>query len=190
MNLPVYAAGVKTQVDEELNRLIRRARGGDQVAFSELVTRYKGRVYRYAAGMLGDRSDAEDVTQEAFVKAYFSLGALEHDYAFTSWLFRIVSNLCKDYLRKRGKTRNAEAPPPDETVPDPSGSDLIGKLSLDEALGRLSVDHREVLLLHDVQGFRYDEIAELVHVPLGTVKSRLFAARMALRNELKEEGLK
>ncbi|AIQ64171.1 RNA polymerase sigma24 factor [Paenibacillus stellifer] len=181
-------------MDEELNRLIRRARSGDQVAFSELVTRYKGRVYRYAAGMLGDRSDAEDVTQEAFVKAYFSLDALDHDYAFTSWLFRIVSNLCKDYLRKRGKTRNAEAPPPDETIPDPSRSDPIGnlslKISLDEALRHLSVDHREVLLLYDVQGFRYDEIAELVHVPLGTVKSRLFAARMALRNELKEEGLK
>ncbi|SFI41599.1 RNA polymerase sigma-70 factor, ECF subfamily [Paenibacillus sp. UNC496MF] len=167
-------------VDEELSRIIARARGGDQDAFSALVARYKGHVYRHAFGMLGDRGEAEDAVQEIFMKAYLALGKLDDVHAFYSWLMRIVSNLCKDKLKQRARTVEI-GEMPDDAVPDPSAGDPNLKVSMQEALGRLSVDHREILLLHDIQGFRYEEIAALAAIPVGTVKSRLFAARMALR---------
>ncbi|WP_410513590.1 RNA polymerase sigma factor [Paenibacillus sp. BR2-3] len=173
-------------MNEELYHIIHEAKRGNQEAFAELVSRYKGHVYRYAVGMLNDRMDAEDVAQEAFVKAFYSLSSLNNEYAFTSWLIRIVSNLCKDRLKKRIKEQGCREEP-NERAADQSLSDPLEKLSIEECLSKLSIDHREVLLLHDVQGYRYEEIAEMVDVPLGTVKSRLFAARMALRKELIKE---
>jgi len=167
-------------VDEELSRIIDRARRGDQEAFSELVTRYKGHIFRHAFGMLGDRGEAEDAAQETFIKAYLALGKLDEVHAFSSWLMRIASNLCKDKLKQRTKAIEIKEMP-DETTPDLSASDPYLKVSMKEALARLSVDHREILLLHDVQGFRYEEIAEWTGIPIGTVKSRLFSARMSLR---------
>ncbi|WP_274651353.1 RNA polymerase sigma factor [Paenibacillus humicola] len=175
-------------VDEELRGIIELARRGDQDAFAKLVTRFKGHVYRYAAGMLGDRMDAEDAAQEAFTKAYFAMGKLDDAHAFFGWLMQIVTNHCKDKLRQRMK-RFETGDMPDETVPDTSAADPAVKMSIEEALGRLSIEHRETVLLHDVQGFRYDEIAKLTGIPIGTVKSRLFTARMSLRKLLdKGEG--
>ncbi|MFC9709096.1 RNA polymerase sigma factor [Paenibacillus sp. NPDC056933] len=167
-------------VDEKLSRIIDRARRGDQEAFAELVIRYKGPVFRHTFGMLGDRGEAEDAAQEIFMKAYFALSKLDDVHAFSSWLMRIASNLCKDKLKQRTKTIETYETLK-ETIPDDSASDPNLKLSMEEALARLSVDHREILLLHDVQGFRYEEIAELTGIPMGTVKSRLFSARMSLR---------
>jgi RNA polymerase sigma factor (sigma-70 family) len=137
--------------------------------------------------MLSDRMDAEDVSQEAFVKAFYSLASLENEYAFSSWMMQIVANLCKDRLKKRSKELGYRDET-NETIADQSLSDPLEKLSIEEGMSRLSIAHREVLLLHDVQGYRYEEIAEMVEVPIGTVKSRLFAARMALRKELRSEG--
>jgi len=170
-------------VDEELYHIIHEAKGGNQEAFTKLVNRYKGTVYRFAVGMLTHHMDAEDVAQEAFVKAFYSLSSLENEYAFSSWMIRIVSNLCKDRLKKRAKDQGF-GDEPNESIVDPNLADPLEKMSLEESLGSLSVDHREVILLHDVQGYRYEEIADMVDVPIGTVKSRLFAARMALRKEL------
>lgn len=167
-------------VDEELSRIIYRARQGDEAAFAQLVNRFKGPVFRHALGMLGDRGEAEDAAQEIFIKAYQAIKKLEDVYAFYSWLMRIASNLCKDKLKQRAKqVESGEMP--DESIADSLSPDPIFNLSMQDALSRLSVDHREILLLHDVQGFRYEEIAGLTGVPVGTVKSRLFAARMALR---------
>ncbi|AIQ12592.1 RNA polymerase sigma factor [Paenibacillus durus] len=170
-------------VDEELNHIIHRAKHGDKEAFAQLVKRYKGHVYRYAAGMLGDRMDAEDVSQEAFIKVYYSLSGLDNEYAFSSWIIRIVSNLCKDRLKKRTKEQRM-SDEPNETIADQHLPDPLEKLSIEEAMSRLTVEHREILLLHEVQGYRYEEIADIMEIPLGTVKSRLFAARMVLRKEL------
>lgn len=167
-------------VDEKLSRIIDRARRGDQDAFAELVIRYKGLVFRHAFGMLGDRGEAEDAAQEIFIKAYLALSKLDDVHAFSSWLMRIASNLCKDKLKQRTKAIEAKEILED-TIPDDAAGDPNLKLSMQEALARLSVDHREILLLHDVQGFRYEEIAELTGIPIGTVKSRLFSARMSLR---------
>jgi len=167
-------------VDEKLSRIIDRARRGDQEAFAELVIRYKGHIFRHAFGMLGDRGEAEDAAQEIFLKAYFALNKLDEVHAFSSWLMRIASNLCKDKLKQRTKTIETKEVLK-VTIPDHSAGDPNLKLSMQEALARLSVDHREILLLHDVQGFRYEEIADLTGIPIGTVKSRLFSARMSLR---------
>lgn len=175
-------------MDEKLFHTIHRAKRGDLEAFADLVNLFKGQVYRFAVGMVCDRMDAEDLAQEAFVKAFYSLSNLENEYAFSSWLIRIVSNLCKDRLKKRGK-ENWIREEAHGAIEDKGLTDLSEKLSIEEAMTRLSVDHREVVLLHDVQGYHYEEIAEMVGVPLGTVKSRLFAARLALRKELIKGGL-
>ncbi|WJH32791.1 sigma-70 family RNA polymerase sigma factor [Paenibacillus sp. CC-CFT747] len=171
-------------MDEELHRLIGEARRGGKDAFARLVTLYKDRVYRHAYGMLGDRMEAEDMAQEAFLKAYYALPGLESEYAFSSWLMRIVTNLCKDRLLKRDKLRRVEGGPYEEAASE-GKRDQETPLYIREALGRLSVEHREVILLHDLQGYRYEEIAVLLEIPVGTVKSRLHAARVSLRKEMR-----
>ncbi|WNQ13205.1 sigma-70 family RNA polymerase sigma factor [Paenibacillus aurantius] len=172
-------------MDEELHRLIGEARRGGKDAFARLVTLYKDRVYRHAYGMLGDRMEAEDMAQEAFLKAYYALPGLESEYAFSSWLMRIATNLCKDRLLKRDKLRRVEGGPYEEAASE-GNRDQETPLYIREALGRLSVEHREVILLHDLQGYRYEEIAVLLEIPVGTVKSRLHAARVSLRKEMRE----
>ncbi|WP_227872334.1 RNA polymerase sigma factor [Paenibacillus albus] len=175
--------------DEELRETIHLARQGDQDAFAALITRYKGHVYRYAYGMLGDRMDAEDAAQEAFIKAYYALAKLDNEYAFTSWMNRIIANICKDRLKKRAIKNEHESAeePNEETTADLHAPDAAKQLSLEEGLSRLSAEHREILVLHEIQGYSYEEIAARIEVPVGTVKSRLFAARMNLRNELRRE---
>ncbi|WP_219837014.1 RNA polymerase sigma factor [Paenibacillus sp. R14(2021)] len=175
-------------VDEELKHIIHRAKRGDREAFTDLVQRYKGHVYRYAVGMLGDRMDAEDVSQEAFIKAYYSLSSLDNEFAFSSWIIRIAANLCKDRLKKHAKSAEQEINgEQNEWIADLHAANPLEKLSIEEGLSRLSAGHREVLLLHEVQGYNYEEIAEMIDVPLGTVKSRLFAARINLRKQLRRE---
>ncbi|SEP17777.1 RNA polymerase sigma factor [Paenibacillus sp. OV219] len=175
-------------VDEELKHIIHRAKRGDREAFANLVQRFKGHVYRYAVGMLGDRMDAEDVSQETFIKAYYSVSSLDNEYAFSSWIIRIAANLCKDRLKKRTNTPEQEMnEEQNKRIADQHATDPLEKLSIEEGLSRLSVGHREVLLLHEIQGYNYEEIAEMIDVPLGTVKSRLFAARINLRKELRRE---
>jgi RNA polymerase sigma factor (sigma-70 family) len=171
-------------VDEELFHHIHRAKQGDRDAFTNLVERYKDQVFRHAVGMLGDTMEAEDISQEAFIKAFYSISNLDHEYAFTSWMIRIVSNLCKDRLKQRGKIVYAG----DESIITAEQMGYVEShenLTIEEAMNCLTMEQKEVVLLHDVQGFRYEEISEMVGVPLGTVKSRLFTARLALRKELR-----
>lgn len=168
-----------------MNRIIREAKQGKQDAFAILVRRFKDRVYRYAYGMLGDRLEAEDVSQEAFLKCYASLPRLENEFSFASWLQRIVSNLCMDRLKRRNKEKTKPSQDPlgemesREARERHRAQDL--RWTIEEAMKQLSPDHRQIILLHDVQGFRYEEIAHMLEIPLGTVKSRLSAARLALR---------
>lgn len=174
-------------MDEELNRLIREARDGSDEAFARLVHRFKDHVYRHAYGLLHDKSEAEDASQEAFLKCYSNLSRLENAYSFASWLTRIVSNACLDRLKKRK---------PDEANFDETPESLFAtdiqtnrrdadlKFAIEEAMAELSFEHRQIMLLHDVHGYRYEEISRLLSIPTGTVKSRLNAARMAMRREL------
>jgi RNA polymerase sigma factor (sigma-70 family) len=174
-------------LDEELNRLIREARNGSKEAFAELVHRFKDHVYRYAYGLLKDRAEAEDASQEAFLKCYSNLSRLENAYSFSSWLTRIVSNVCMDRMKKRKwDNTNLEEMPESlltSSIRAPRRNEEL-KIAIEEAMGNLSFDHRQVIMLHDVQGYRYEEISQLLSIPMGTVKSRLNAARLAMRQEL------
>ncbi len=167
----------------ELHQLIQEAQKGDQQSFSQLVHQYKGHVYRQAYAMVNDKMEAEDIAQEAFIKAYYSLHKLENTYAFVSWLTRIVSNVCYDHLQKLSKRKTVSIEQPLEDHHSPIEATSL-KLSIREALQHLSLEHRSVIILRDIQGFSYHEISEILKVPLGTVKSRINAARTDLKNEL------
>ncbi|WP_416827355.1 RNA polymerase sigma factor [Ectobacillus polymachus] len=171
-------------MQQDLHELIQRAKKGKEDAFAKLVTMYKGEVFRHAYAMVNDRMEAEDIAQEAFLKAYVSLPRLENEYAFVSWLTRIVTNLCYDRLKKMNKSKIVSS---EEEMLNASSDDMEQtqtRLTIQEAMQRLSLEHRTVLILKDVQGYSYDEIAAIIHVPVGTVKSRLNAARMMVRKEL------
>lgn len=134
--------------------------------------------------------EAEDVSQEAFVKCYSSLSRLESEFSFTSWFNRIVFNLCMDRLKKRSRERTTTA-----SEAALAGIEQIGakeqdrarqlKRTIEEAMEQLSPLHSQIILLHDAQGYRYEEIADMLEIPLGTVKSRLHAARLALRQVMR-----
>jgi RNA polymerase sigma factor (sigma-70 family) len=167
-------------LDDKLFTIIREAKLGSKEAFTLLMERYKDYVYRYSYGMLGDSMEAEDVTQETFIKVYYALPKLENEAAFSSWLTQIMSNICNDRHKKKKITISELN---DQVYENKSEQQQL-RLSLTEAIQKLSMEHREVILLKDVQGYSYDEICEMLKIPLGTVKSRINAARLHLRNEL------
>lgn len=170
-------------MNQELHELIQHAKRGKEDAFSQLVTLYKGEVFRHAYAMVNDKMEAEDIAQEAFLKAYLSLSKLENEYAFVSWLTRIVTNLCYDRLKKMNKIKSYSS----EDIVSIESDEMEHvqtRLTIQEAMQRLSFEHRTVIILKDVQGYSYDEIASILHIPVGTVKSRLNAARMMVRKEI------
>jgi RNA polymerase sigma factor (sigma-70 family) len=177
-------------VDHELYLLIRSAKQGNNEAFVQLVNRYKGTVFRQAYAMLHDRMEAEDVSQEAFLKVHSSLAKLEQEYAFASWLAQIVSHLCYDRIRKKKKEKTIMEDDIEShnSFLTNASSGLVEQkhlqLDIEEAMQKLSSEHRTVIILRDVQGFSYDEISKILKIPVGTVKSRIHTARLALREEL------
>lgn len=177
-------------VNDELFGLIRQAKQGDKEAFSKIVNQYSGQVYRQAFAMLGERMEAEDVSQEAFLKAFYALPKLESEYAFVSWMTQIVFRLCQDRLQKRKKHAELLVDHNDAYASD-LGEQIQRQqmqLNIQEAMALLSPEHREVIVLKDIQGFAYDEIAKLLQIAVGTVKSRIHAARLKLKRELQDRG--
>lgn len=178
-------------------------------AFDQIVARYKQKIFQYIFRMVGDAEEAEDLTQEVFVKTYASLHTFRNQASLNTWLYRIAGNLCIDSHRKRMRKEAAmggaiasldvgyDADAADEgrqqrDVPDLAGEPyrLLEKKELDwqiqSALSRLPDKMRSVVVLYDIEGLAYDEIAAIVNCPLGTVKSRLFNARMQLKTLLRE----
>jgi RNA polymerase sigma-70 factor (ECF subfamily) len=181
--------------------LIALCRQGQDTAFDALVLRHQNQAYAVALRMLGDPDDAKDVAQDAFVRAYRSLESFRGEAKFSTWLIAIVMNLCRNkrrwwMRRKRLIVASIDAPVETEEdalesqVADPSPGPASQVAShetqarIAEALGMLDDDSREVVVLRDVQGLAYDEIARLLGCELGTVKSRLARARMKLRGLL------
>lgn len=180
--------------------LIKRCQADDAAAFNEIVSRYKNKVYNYISRMIGPGSDAEDLTQETFVRAYVNMKTFQSRATLNTWLFRIATNICIDFNRKYGRIKamtgtlyRDDAEDESESlidVPDsryePQHVALNAELGvqLQQALKGLPEKLRTVVLLHDIEGLAYDEIAHIVDCPLGTVKSRLFNARAALRTTL------
>jgi RNA polymerase sigma-70 factor (ECF subfamily) len=164
--------------------LVRRSLDGDQHAFRLLVGRHERKVFNLAYRMLGRAEDARDATQEAFLACYRNLPKFRGDAAFGTWLHRIAVNACYDHLRRR-----VPAPMDLTTLPDaPIGPDPADRaadtVDVQRALSSLPVEYRAVLILHDVQGRPYEEVAFALEIPLGTVKSRLHRARAALGRAL------
>ncbi len=182
--------------------LILRCKENDEAAFNEIVERHKIKVYTYIMRMVGNSQDAEDLAQETFVRAYLSIRSFEGRASLTTWLFRIATNLCIDRARRshtRQMIQTASLDDVDEygasytdDLPDGRYEPQVRvlqdelKTELEAAIAQLPDKLRMVILLHDLEGLQYDEIAEVLHCPLGTVKSRIFNARQVLREQLSE----
>ena len=176
--------------------LIDRCIAGDTAAFEPLVERYRQRVWRLAYQILRDREDAWDCAQEAFVRAFHSLSSFRGQSAFYTWLFRITVNVATDRQRARGaqaRAFGAERVPEEEwgrTTPDPGGGpDKVAvqaeqRERIRQALDALPPKARAIIMLSDVEGLSYREIAEVLRCPIGTVMSRLHNARKRLKSAL------
>jgi RNA polymerase sigma-70 factor (ECF subfamily) len=184
--------------------LVKRVRGGDQRAFKLLVERYQRKVYAVALGMLKDKEEAMDVSQEAFVKVYKYLDHFKGDASFYTWLYRITVNICIDIIRKRAGA-GGEAVEFDETLPmdvseanigalgsrlgtNPQKSALRRELAekIQEALASVPEKHRAILLLREVEGMSYEDLSRTLDIPKGTVMSRLFHARAKVQKILSQ----
>lgn len=185
--------------------LIARCRAGDLAAFDTLVERHQNRIFNLCYWMLGNRDEAADAAQDAFIRAYRSLSNFRGDSAFSTWLHRIAVNTALDAAsrRKRAPLSYSDVAPgtdDDDESPDidsaPAPTELTENepvfaalrrerhVAVREALARLPEHFRQVLVLFEIEGYAYEEIAEMLQTPLGTVKSRINRARLRLRDEL------
>jgi RNA polymerase sigma-70 factor (ECF subfamily) len=175
----------------EDSSLVKRCLAGQAEAYGTLVDRYSARIINLGYAMIGDRHDAEDIAQEAFVRAYKALGRFEKRSKFSSWLYQIALNLCKDYLKSRA--RHAKATD-DEQLQNLDGKPgdqaprviLQGELSekMREAINKLPYLYKEAFVLRHLQGLEYDDISKITAVPADTVRVRAYRAREMLRESL------
>lgn len=187
------------QADAEGGDLLRRARDGDAAAFEDLARQIERALYGHVLRIVGSVPDAEDVVQDAFVSVWRSLGAFQGG-SFRAWVFRIATNRAIDVIRAR--RRRGELPlEPSEgdevewaepAAPGPGLGELAAQREavsvVEQALTTIPAEQRAALLLRDVEGFAYEEIARIMAVEVGTVKSRIHRARVAVRNVLVRRG--
>lgn len=186
---------------EQEAAVIQAVLDGDINAYELLVKEYEKNVYNLALRMVGNSEDAADMSQEAFIKAYNSLTSFRGDSKFSVWLYRIVSNVCLDYLRSRGRRQtvslSAENDDGEDVEIDIADETQSPERLLDKRLTRDAVrrglaalppEHRQILLLREIQGLSYDEIADALGIEAGTVKSRIFRARKKLCAFLIKDG--
>lgn len=176
--------------------LAKQSQDGDLDAFTELVDRYKTRVFNLALRMLRNRFDAEDIAQETFLHVFRALASFRTDQRFSTWLYKIASNLCIDLLRRRRHpTVSLDAPlrdseelhreiPDYSTAPDEAYARIELHGDLQAVIERLPPRYRLVVVLRHAHDLSYDEIAGITDMPLGTVKTRLFRAREIMRRDL------
>ncbi|QOV89132.1 sigma-70 family RNA polymerase sigma factor [Humisphaera borealis] len=193
--------------------MLRRAKAGDKSAYGQIVILYQDRLFNAVLRLVGDRDEALEVTQEAFTRGLMKIESFRGDASPYTWLFRIAMNLAISQLRKvqRARTFSLDAPMSGGRAGgggaggrnDDQASSLVDRVARHSdtpdaeierrerdqqvlsALGRLDAEYRAVLVLRDIEGFDYQQMADILGLPLGTLKSRLFRARLALRDELK-----
>ena len=188
-------------MDEKL--IIEQVLAGDNDAFGQLVELYQGKVYNLALRMCGNPDDAFDLAQESFFRAWRGLAGFQQESAFSTWLFRLTSNVCLDWLRAKKRRPTVSLTSVEEgdeeaqiDVPDPAKGpeELViaaeDRAALTKAMNELPVEYREILTLRAINDLSYTEISEILKLPEGTVKSRLSRARLALRNKLLQNGNK
>jgi len=191
-----------TGSSEKDRKLIRAFQRGDKTAFDALVRKHKDKVFNLCYRFLGDRQEANDSAQDAFIKVYRSLKKFRLESAFSTWLYRLVANTCKNRLtslayRQKKKTIRLSNPgdmedgQPSMEIRDESPSPINGlemkerAMLIQEAIGSLPTDKRTVVVLHDIEGLSYEEVSKITGLNMGTVKSRLSRARLALRDKLR-----
>ena len=178
--------------------LVERAQGGDQHAFDQLVSKYQRKLGRLLSRFIRDAAEVEDVSQEAFIKAYRALPSFRGDSAFYTWLYRIAVNTAKNHLTVRGRrlpevdvyTAETEFGADAPTLRDlntPESLLLSDEIAatVQQTLAKLSEELRNALILREFDGLSYEEIATTMQCPVGTVRSRIFRAREAIDNALK-----
>lgn len=185
--------------------LVDRVKNGDEEAFNEMVSRYWDRIYAMVHQLLRNPEDAEEVTQDAFIRAHRGLASFRGESAFSTWLYQIATNLARNrywywWRRKRDKTVSFDQPVSDdndtplaevftaelETPEDATVTqELIDRIAY--GMERLGAKHREILILRNVKNLSYEEIASILGISVGTVKSRIARAREALRAKLGDE---
>lgn len=183
--------------------IIEKVLAGDSNAFGELVEAYQDKVYNLALRMSGNADDAFDLAQDAFFRAWRGLSGFQFESAFSTWLFRLTSNVCLDWLRAKKRrptvsltTLDDEGEEVQMEIRDPGKSpeELLlaaeDRNAVAKAMNELPVEFREILTLRAIDDLSYTEIAEILHLREGTVKSRLSRARLALRNKLLQNGNK
>ena len=181
-------------MSDDDRRLIAECLGGRRDSFGELVSRYQARLYNAALRLVQSPDDAADVVQDAFLNAYQSLHTFKGDAEFFTWLYRIAFNTAISFKRKKRPSVSLEAHAGETGIDPDDPSEYVkpgaalerteAERQLSDAIGRLSAEHREVLLLKDIEGMKYEEIAEVLGVPIGTIRSRLHRARLELRDLL------
>jgi RNA polymerase sigma-70 factor (ECF subfamily) len=172
------------------HELVARLRAGDQRAFAELIDRYKARIYHTTLRILGNREDAEEAAQDTFVRAYRGLENFRKEATFSTWIYRICVNTCLNLLesRKRFKAQDIDSTPVEDlpfiesAESDFAEEDLQARIF--STMEKLPAKYRTVLVLYHIQHLAYQEIAEIMQMPMGSVKTHLFRARAMLRERV------
>src|SRR5690349_18291944 len=185
-----------TRTDEEL---VARATAGDLDSFNQLVTRWERPIYALAYRTLGREEDARDVVQEAFLRAYRGLRGFKGQAKFSSWLYRITLNLCRDWMRRERRAPIVSVPEgtdpielaDDRASPVESVEDLVARREMSAAVARamaeLPEDQRAAIMLKEYHGLTFQEIADMLNCPLSTVKTRLYQGLSVLRRRLERQ---
>jgi RNA polymerase sigma-70 factor, ECF subfamily len=198
MSVATVSADDRSASREAEVELLKAVLAGDGTAYRGLVEKYQGRVFAMVYGMVRNREDARDITQEAFVKAYRNLGSFRLEAGFYTWLYRIAMNLAIDFTRKRKRretggfdegiaTREEDGTIAEIHHEDGPSRQLERKqlfTRIMDAMEQLPEDQRQVILLRELEGLQYKEIADVMGIPEGTVMSRLFYARKELQKLL------
>ena len=185
-----------TRTDEEL---VARAQGGDIESFNQLIVRWERPIYALAYRVIGREEDARDVCQDAFLRAYRALPGFKGQAKFSSWLYRIALNLCRDWIRRQRRAPVSQLPEDmdaielaAETGPVESIEDLVARRELsaivEEAMSVLSEEQRTAIILKEYHGMTFQEIADMQGCPLSTVKTRLYQGLSLLRRRLEQQG--
>lgn len=182
-------------MSESEKSLLERAKAGEITAFEQLIESYQRKIFNIALRMLGNHDDANDLAQEVLIRIYKSIKSFKEQSSFSTWIYRITTNVCLDEIRKR---KNKKTISLDEEIKlddgdikrqiesdEPSPEDMAEKHELkrivNDAIAMLSDEHRVAIILRDMQGLSYEEIAEALKLPEGTVKSRINRARQSLK---------
>lgn len=187
----------KNLIENNDSAVVERCLKGDKEAFADLVYKYEVPVYNLVYRIIGDREEAKDITQQTFLNAFLSLSSFKRELKFSSWLYKIGTNLCIDYLRKSYQRKKVSI---EEVMDSSRGEELINEAAMEnktqenweinervqKAINKLPDHYRAAVVLRHIQNLNYEESAQVLNLPVGTVKTRVHRARKILYEELKD----